>query len=733
MTTCKPVHLLLIAILIAVSCESVSAASNVLVMHGPDAPQIERDAAHQIRTQFERLFLDVNVTVDSATADDADTTVLIGSPATNPEIATRFTDWPQLTDQGLTIIAKPDQRLYAVGGGSPAATMWAASELGYRLGVRYLPRADLYPQQKKPFQLDGTACVMEPQFKSRTWAPANGSAIGPDSWSAAEYKPFLQQLAKMKYNRLMISIAPWQPFLQYEFGGVRKSTAAHWSGETYPLDGDTVGKKAFTTESVFENSDFAGCTTPDQHHAAGQKHLQQIIDAAHQLGMTVGLSLSSAEFPVEFQNVLPGSQVVPDSRNLVITAAGDEGWNDPALKQLVIAKVRACLQTYPALDTLYLSLPEFPNAGDHAENALQQLQKHGLSSEVTLQELFRNARQRKTTVTGEEAEQTVRSNLLGLSLLRALLMDGDLLKRADGKKVELMITGVDPAVSPYLHQVLPDGAGVLHTIDATAGRVSDNSLLIDQVPAGKAKHQLRMTVADDNAGVLPQSALQSISELTAQIRQQNWDGFTASFRVPAELDASLYFLARAAWQKDLTAEQAVRELWTTATGNESAADRLWKAWQHLETATRLIDQHQPGFAFTAPNMLLKNSTSDPLPEWWAAALEAYTQYMTELYRAHGAIEGDARPVLFYYAKRGEFALEYLASVKAVREARLAVEAGDIDKAMEHFETALEQTYNSINTLSDVALDQSDRGLVAVLNAYSWRPLQAEVQRVEDSE
>ena len=94
---------------------------------------------------------------------------------------------------------------------------------------------------------------------------------------------------------------------------------------------------------------------------------------------------------------------------------------------------------------------------------------------------------------------------------------------------------------------------------------------------------------------------------------------------------------------------------------------------------------------------------------------------------------DAATILFYYAKRGEFALEYLAAVKSVKEAGIAKEAGDTEKALEHLETALEQTHNCINTLAGVAQDQSDRGVIAVLNAYAWRPLLAEQEKLADTQ
>ncbi|MEZ6146678.1 MAG: hypothetical protein R3B91_14935 [Planctomycetaceae bacterium] len=53
--------------------------------------------------------------------------------------------------------------------------------------------------------------------------------------------------------------------------------------------------------------------------------------------------------------------------------------------------------------------------------------------------------------------------------------------------------------------------------------------------------------------------------------------------------------------------------------------------------------------------------------------------------------------------------------------------------VEHLEQALELTFNCINTLSDIAQDQSDRGLIAVLNEYAYRPLLAEYEKTLDEE
>ncbi|MBI2480712.1 MAG: hypothetical protein HYV60_19415, partial [Planctomycetia bacterium] len=118
---------------------------------------------------------------------------------------------------------------------------------------------------------------------------------------------------------------------------------------------------------------------------------------------------------------------------------------------------------------------------------------------------------------------------------------------------------------------------------------------------------------------------------------------------------------------------------------------------------------------------------------WENLTEHYTQAMVELYRARGPADPRAQPLLYYYAKRSEYVLEYLACVKAIRAAAIAKQEGDSDGAVEQLEAAVESLYNAIDTLGDVAQDPSDRGLIAVLNADAYRPLLAEYERMLESE
>ena len=710
---------------------------HVVIVTGSRAPDLEQLAARELESQFLRLFKDIDTSLVHKLGGNEQFLVLLGSPDTNPHIKKIMgKSWPDISDQGLVVKSfnMEGKRGLVVGGGSPVATLWAVYELGRRHGIRYLLRDDVYPQHQVPLSLAKWDITLEPQLRTRTWRTVNDFAMGPESWGLADHQRVLRQLAKLKFNHIMLSLWPWQPFIHYEFGGVKKQTATFWFGEKYRIDGDTPGKKIFGGATFFENPDFAGIKDYDELSAAGVNHIRGIIDTAHQLGMQVGIAFYPLEFPREFQAALPGSRVAHQLKNLTITPSGAQRIDDPTLKALASTKVRAYLETYPTIDALYFRMSEFPEWNEHAVDAWDSLMAASPGKQLSLNDVVESARSRNTLASGKRGETAVKGNVVSLAFLQELLQEENLLRRQDGQNVDVVVTNIDPSLASVLERVLPPHATALHFVDYTARRVAQNRKLLSDVPVRKVKSRLIMTLADDNVGVLPQTVLTSLSTLMDHLRENQWDGFSTRYWMLGELDPVIYFLSRAAWDADATARSIHDEFWQALTEHSSTAARLWLGWEHLEKATELIDSHQIGFGFPVPGMLMKHYQSGPEPEWWKAANDHYTQLLIELYRTHSVSSPGGRDLLFYYAKRATFATEYLAAVKAVHEAAVARDAGDREKAIESLESAMEQTYNSMTTLADVARDGGDRGLIAILNAYAYQPLKAEYERlIEEDE
>jgi len=115
-------------------------------------------------------------------------------------------------------------------------------------------------------------------------------------------------------------------------------------------------------------------------------------------------------------------------------------------------------------------------------------------------------------------------------------------------------------------------------------------------------------------------------------------------------------------------------------------------------------------------------SADPAPEWWARAKELYAKGMNEMYRANTRARDGARPWILYHAKRHTFAVHYLGAVEAARKAGLARAAQEDDAWSEQLELSIESMHNALGIYSEVAADPADRGIIAILNAFAYRPL-----------
>jgi hypothetical protein len=718
----------ILALILFVAGEAF-AGPRVDVVVGPKAPELERFAAAELAGQFKQLF-DADVKISDKLPAQSPQLILIGNVDTNPAIASLGVQFPKLSDQGHVIryTASGKQTALVVGGGSPVATLWGVYELGHRLGIRYMLFGDVFPVAKPEFKFDKFDVVLEPALRVRTWRTINDFPIGPESWGLAEQEMVLKQLAKLKFNRVMLAVYPWQPFVDFEFNGIKKQTGLLWYGYRYPVDGDTAGRSAFHGAKLFENPDFSGKNTYAERLTAGTKLARGIIAAAGKLGMSTALAFSPLEFPREFAPALPGAKTIVGLENLTIGPGGKQQTDDVTLMALVKAQIRAYLTTYPDIDVLYLSLPEFPEWGEHAEAAWKALSaRNGIGNATSLEKLTAAARDRKLISSGDRGVQALRGNVTALEFFNCLLADRDLWRLPNGRSAKVVLTDIDSAFFPVLDKVLPSGTATLNFVDYTARRVAQHADLLKQVPTRAVPSSLILTLADDNVGVLPQMTYTALATLVDELRSGGWEGFATRYWCIGDLDLSVYFLSRASFMKEFTPRQAIDELLTPALG-EGTAERTLKAFDLVEQATNLIDEHDIGFSFPIPSIVMKHyASAEPVPEWWGQVKERYLQAMDEMYRVNTRTRDGNREFSLYFARRFEFAAEYMNCVEAVRRSGIAKAKGDRETQTAELEKAIESLHTSLNALSAVARSNSDRGIIAVLNEYGYRPLKKELE------
>lgn len=268
------------AIFLALSgCLGLFAQQHVVFVTGEEAPPLEIQAAEQLAGQFEELF-ELEVTLAHEFPEGPAPIVLIGSPKTNPLIEND--DWPEgLSEQGH-VVKSLSANAVIVGGETPAASYWAACELAQQFGIRFTLHGDFMPVEKPEFVLGGFEIVLEPKIKHRAWRVLGpGGPASQESWGLDETRQLLRQLAKLKFNHVVLDLAPGRPFLEAWGEGFV------FGGQEFPVDGETAGRSVFGGAKAFENPDFAG---EKNRLEAGKRLANGIIATAHELGMSTSIT-----------------------------------------------------------------------------------------------------------------------------------------------------------------------------------------------------------------------------------------------------------------------------------------------------------------------------------------------------------------------------------------------------------------------------------------------------------
>lgn len=710
---------------------SASAEDSLSVIVGSQAPRLERLAAEEIAAVVSRLYkkhVEIK-TDDGAISGDS---ILLGSPQTNRHVKLVMADnWPNLSDQGHLLQSQQHggKQLLVIGGRTPVATLWGVYEFAQTCGVRFLLSGDVDPVEPRAFSLSNFDMLREPRLKMRTWRTINDFAIGPESYGLEEHRRILKQLAKLKFNRVLLSVYPWQPFVDYSFKGVRKSTAISWYGYRYPVDANTPGRVVFGNATEHANPDLADKKTYDERIAAGKSLINGIIDCAHDLGMTVGLSMSPVEFPKEFEQILPGARTPITLENLVIGPGSGQSPRDDTLLELARTQIRAYRDAYPRLDALYLSLPEFPDWIEHSDESWANLIEGTDLSRDDLSGLIARARNRPTLASGDRGESALRGNITMLDFLRRLTADKELFARPDGSALEIQLLQIDPALYGVIDRLLPQRIPLLHLVDYTARRVVKSSLWPSGAEIRNHPQHMILTLADDNVGVLPQLPLQEIHELVEKMVHDQYAGFSTRYWLAMDTDPIVFYLSLASWREGITPKQACQELIEPICG-PGVFERFWLTFESIEAAGNLIDDEQIGFAFPVPGMVSKHNQPGETPAWWTKAKDLYARASEEGYRSNDRAHLNGRRLIMHFTKRAEFAASYFSAIESMKRGATAKAAGRSDEYLTQLEAAVDQMHAAIDSQAASVLDSADKGVVAVTAELGYRPLVAELESAD---
>ena len=699
-------------------------ANKLQLITGENPDPILVFAAAELRRYAGKLF-GLEATISTRARAGA-TTIFLAAPAAGQA--------PPADDQAILLrrFAHGGQPAFLATGGSPAATLWAVYDLVEKWGVRYLLHGDVFPATPPPFHLPAVDRQYAPNLRLRCWRLINDFVCGCESWSLAENCRFIDQLAKLKFNEIFLSLWPWQSYLHYEFAGVAKRTGVSWFGWRYPIDEHTVGRQLFGSVREFENPDLAGLGASYQERCqAAQQQARGILAHARARGMKTGLSVPFLEYPLEFKRVLPGAQDVHQCGQLTCGPGPDQDPDDPLLHELIRTIFRAAIDTYADFDYLYLQVPEHRAWMEHADDAAQKLDsKYGIAAQFDLHKALGAAAER-TRVHGGAQRQVdrVKADLVTLYMLDQVFADGTTLARAHGKKPALVYSGLADELWPLLAHIAPPHSQLLDFVDYTARRVVDQIDALDYAPVQQLPSRFIFTLEDDNIGLLPQLATKPLHEIATRMRQQGWQGFCTRYWTIGCHDLTAHYLGRSSWDADLLPAQTCAELVRDLCGAE-CVPLFVQAWELIEEVTDIFDRKGLGFAFTVAGMMMKHwEAHEPLPAVYGQIRQKYQRAFELLDQVAALTRDPGRELVHYMRARLEFGTCYIDAATAAAAAGVARRRGRDKDEVEELEKALTAMRKALEAYAGVAADNSDRGALAALDKYCYRPLRAKLEEV----
>ncbi|MHB0957868.1 MAG: hypothetical protein ACYC6N_19210 [Pirellulaceae bacterium] len=186
-------------------------AGTVEIVHDPEASQLERLAAQEVRRYVYartgslltiRTSLDEDVSADMLVIGTKDRDVVAAAVAEGE--LRRTIDQLAAEQYVMASLAQDDRQVVLLVGGDGVGTLYAAYQFAERLGIRFYLHGDVIPDQQVPLALadvlaDG-ATVGKPLFATRGIQPFHDFPEGPDWWDAEDYKAIFAQLPKMRMN-----------------------------------------------------------------------------------------------------------------------------------------------------------------------------------------------------------------------------------------------------------------------------------------------------------------------------------------------------------------------------------------------------------------------------------------------------------------------------------------------------------------------------------------------------
>jgi hypothetical protein len=569
---------------------------------------------------------------------------------------------------------------------------------------------------------------------------------GPASWGFADYRKFLDQAAKLRYNGYMFMLRDIGPWFDLEFRGIRKTKADIYGGgwqKPYRIAPELIGYRHFKREGQFFYNDwFRHFKTDAQRMAAGPRLVAAIFEHARKRGMKTGVYFELANLPPEMKEgfaKLSGSsgayEGIPENERYL---KSKERVTDALLWDLIETKLRKIQETYPNLDFYEFGQMEHTSATASYLPLWQELdRKYGVASGLSLEEVLRHAD--RYPVRRSYAEN-VAGEVEFLWLIDKIFLERQALGRIFPASSQLLVgNGVTTLeFFPILPRIWPPQIQLAAWLEYGYHRAAQKLEVLGSLAQHKARAWVNNCLDEDNNLWLAQNAVESIHATIQKAVAANIEGMEVGHWRVRDVAPAARFMAEACWNPALTPESFYRDCLGSRVG-EAAAGIMEQGFRKLEQADRYASVELLGIAFCYPGRLRPYLTR---PEKQnerkhQESLRLYSEAWQLFESALTVASPPGRAFTQAWTNRVDFSRRYLRMLLLARELgmvlkhrtaadRLTPAAGQLARALvEHVRQMLELVASDVR-------DRSDQGTLINLNYLLYQPaLEIQKEVAED--
>ncbi len=663
-----------------------------------------------------------------------------------------------------------------IAGADDAGTLYGTYELIERFGVTFRLTGDIIPPKSDHLAAPQLDVRMEPAMARRGFLfPANFDNASAFSWP--DYQRFIDQMARMKCNYLQFWWFAYAPWLQYAYRGetnwvgdvsAKESGFHSWVYEGFgsrTVEDVTIGREHFKDRPRVAPLEMQNVQTPEEAFEVCRKLLRRIISYAASRNIKVWPAVEMASLPPNLARY--GEIVEDDPFNYVFGTFLHP--LDPVNREIQAIRIKAIADTYPEAEGLFLNFAElYPNLVTEKHRALFERERPKFRELETLSSPWSAT---LANVYDVKVDDIINSNVGYFDLFAYLLKKRD--EVAPGLKLGLMTVGRGYAL-PLFNKLLPaevpfaslESSGVW-TIQGIPMRYFEGM--------GGRERIIQPRVDDDFDMMGMQFSVRQYAEkdrLFVDGVKYGLTGFAGQVERARGTEFNSSFLAKAAWQPELTPEQFYGDAARHIFGTEAAPEMI-QALMKLEENQSYLGYygHNVGYgvlvccsAVREVNAvyrysLQKNPYRGPILGSWkrlmaesadfierrAGSIELLNEALAHLHAAGPKVLPQAQYEWRYLVNRTESFRDALAALNTVRRAMVSFDeafkrrdnlgqeafAAQLEASLGAFQQGAEQIKAATRKYSEIIDHVSDLAVLYHLNARAVMGIDLAAQTLQN--